>query len=127
MLKMANQTLMFKPKTAKLSEVEKYAWKDAIIFVGMLAMMMVGWVYIHDDARTVQPPKNRQEAGPASMLNPVDYYEYMRDVYIPNQYWKLGVDDIYFRTVEAKISNVNPQQVLDIVSALTALKSGLDD
>lgn len=61
------------------------------------------------------------------MFNPVDYYNYMRDVYIPNQYWKLGVDDIYFRTVEAKISNVNPQQVLDIVSALTALKSGLDD
>lgn len=127
MIKAANQAIMFKPKTAKLSEVEKYAWKDSLIFIAMLAMMMVGWVYIHDDARTVQPPKNRQEAGPASMFNPVDYYNYMRDVYIPNQYWKLGVDDIYFRTVEAKISNVNPQQVLDIVSALTALKSGLDD
>jgi hypothetical protein len=37
------------------------------------------------------------------------------------------VDDIYFRTIEAKISNINPRQVLDIVSALTALKSGLDD
>ena len=61
------------------------------------------------------------------MFNPIDYYEYIRDVYIPNQYWKLGVDDIYFRTIEAKISNVNPQQVMDILSALTALKSGLDD
>jgi hypothetical protein len=61
------------------------------------------------------------------MLNPIDYYTYIRDVYIPYQYWKLAVDDIYFRTVEAKISNVNPQQVLDIVNALTALKSGLDD
>jgi hypothetical protein len=50
----------------------------------MLSMMMVGWIYIHDDARTVQPPANREEAGPASMWNPVDYYEYVRDVYIPN-------------------------------------------
>lgn len=131
--RMSKQLLLSQPKTAKLSEVEKYAWKDTIIFVAMLAMMMVGWTYIHDDARTVQPPKSREEAGPASMFNPVDYrtyidyYTYIRDVYIPNQYWKLAVDDIYFRTVEAKISNVNPQQVLDIVSALTALKSGLDD
>lgn len=125
--RMSKQLLLSQPKTAKLSEVEKYAWKDTLIFVAMLAMMMVGWIYIHDDARTVQPPKNREEAGPASMFNPIDYYTYIRDVYIPNQYWKLAVDDIYFRTVEAKISNVNPQQVLDIVSALTALKSGLDD
>jgi hypothetical protein len=53
MIKAANQAIMFKPKTAKLSEVEKYAWKDSLIFIAMLAMMMVGWVYIHDDARTV--------------------------------------------------------------------------
>jgi hypothetical protein len=119
--------LLSKPKTAKLSEVEKYAWKDTIIFLSMLALMMVGWTYIHDDARTVQPPKTRTEAGPATWWNPIDYYDYINRVYIPNQYWKLAVDDIYFRTVEAKISNVNPQQVLDIVSSLTALKSGLDD
>jgi uncharacterized membrane protein YgcG len=123
----ASQTLLLKPRTAKLSEVEKYAWKDTVIFLSMLAMMMVGWTYVHDDAREVKKPTSRKEAGPASMLNPADYYEYIRDVYIPNQYWKLAVDDIYFRTVEAKISNINPQQVLDIVSALTALKSGLDD
>ena len=122
-----SQWCRLKPHTAKLSEVEKYAVKDSLIFVAMLSMMMVGWTYIHDDARTVKAPTNREEAGPATLWNPVDYYDYMRDVYIPNQYWKLAVDDIYFRTVEAKISNVNPQQVLDIVSALTALKSGLDD
>ena len=123
----SQQLLLSKPKTAKLSEVEKYAWKDTIIFLSMLALMMVGWTYIHDDARTVQPPKTRAEAGPATWWNPIDYYDYINRVYIPNQYWKLAVDDIYFRTVEAKISNVNPQQVLDIVSSLTALKSGLDD
>lgn len=123
----AGQMLSLKPRTAKLSEVEKYAWTDTIIFLSMLALMMVGWTYVHDDAREVKKPTSRKEAGPASMLNPVDYYEYVRDVYIPNQYWKLAVDDIYFRTVEAKISSINPQQVLDIVSALTALKSGLDD
>lgn len=125
--KEANQLLLHKPRTAKLSEVEKYAWKDALIFLAMLSMMMVGWTFAHDDAREVKKPTTREEAGPASMLNPVDYYNYMRDVYIPNQYWKLAVDDIYFRTIESKISNVNPQQVLDIVNALTALKSGLDD
>lgn len=61
------------------------------------------------------------------MLNPIDYYEFVRDVYIPNEYYRLAVDDIYFRTVEAKVSNILPQQVLDIVNAATALKSGLDD
>ena len=127
MFRMAKQALLHKPRTAKLSEIEKYAWKDSLIFMGMLAMMMVGWIYIHDDAREVKKPTSRKQAGPASMFNPIDYYEYVRDVYIPNQYWKLAVDDIYFRTVEAKISNINPQQVLDIVNALTALKSGLDD
>lgn len=123
----ANQLLLHKPRTAKLSEVEKYAWKDTIIFLSMLAMMMVGWTFIHDDAREVPKPTSREEAGPASMLNPVDYYAYVRDIYIPNQYWKLAVDDIFFRTVEAKISSVNVQQVLDIVNALTALKSGFDN
>lgn len=127
MWRMSKQALLHKPRTAKLSEVEKYAWKDTIVFMAMLAMMMVGWTYIHDDARDVKKPTNRKEAGPASMFNPIDYYEYIRDVYIPNQYWKLAVDDIYFRTVEAKISSVNIQQVLDIVNALTALKSGLDN
>lgn len=123
----ANQLLLHKPRTAKLSEVEKYAWKDTIIFLSMLAIMMVGWTFIHDDAREVPKPTSREEAGPASMLNPVDYYTYVRDIYIPNQYWKLAVDDIFFRTVEAKISSVNIQQVLDIVNALTALKSGFDN
>jgi hypothetical protein len=117
----------FKSSDAKLSNVEKYALTDALIFFAMLGMMMVGWTYVHDDARTVKAPTSREEAGPATWWNPVDYYDYIQDVYLPNQYWKLAVDDIYFRTVESKISNINPQQVLDIVSALTALKSGLDD
>lgn len=99
---------MLKRPTAKLSEVEKYALKDSIIFLAMLSLMMVGWTYIHDWAREVSKPKNREEAGPASMLNPVDYYDYIKKVYIPNQYYKLAVDDIYFRTTEAKISNVDP-------------------
>ena len=123
----ANQMLLHKPRTAKLSEVEKYAWKDTLIFIGMLSMMMIGWTFIHDDAREVPKPTTREEAGPASMLNPIDYLEYIRDIYIPNQYWKLAADDIYFRIVEAKISSVNIQQVLDIVNALTALKSGFDN
>jgi hypothetical protein len=84
MYKMSVQTLLHKPKTAKLSEVEKYAWKDAIIFLAMLSMMMVGWVFVHDDAREVKKPTNRIEAGPASMLNPVDYYDFIQNVYIPN-------------------------------------------
>lgn len=123
----AYQMLLHKPRTAKLSEVEKYAWKDAIIFLAMLAMMMVGWTFVHDWAREVPKPKSRAEAGPASMLNPIDYYTFIRDVYIPNDYYKLGVDNVFFRIVEAKISSVNVQQVLDIVNALTALKSGFDN
>ena len=125
--KQANQALLHKPRTAKLSEVEKYAWKDTIIFLAMLSMMMVAWTSIHDWAREVEKPQSREDAGPASMLNPVDYYEYVRDIYIPREYYRLGIDDIFFRVVEAKISSVNVQQVLDIVNALTALKSGFDN
>lgn len=116
-----------RPGTAKLSEVEKYAMKDAVIFMAMLSLMMIGWTYVHDWAREIPKPKDRYEAGPMSAFNPVDYYNYIRDVYIPNEYWRLAIDDVYFRIIEAKISNINPQQVLDIVNAATALKSGLDD
>ena len=121
------QWSLYKPNTAKLSEVEKYAMKDAIIYIAMLSLMMIGWTYVHDWAREVPKPKNRYEAGPMSMANPVDYYNFIRDVYIPNEYWRLAVDDIYFRIIEAKISNIDPFQVSDIVNAATALKSGLDD
>lgn len=121
------QTITLKDVTAKFSEVEKYAWTDALIYTSMLAMMMVAWIFVHEDAGTVPPPENREEAGPKTWYNPYDYYAFFRDVYIPNQYYKLAVDDIFFRTIEAKISNINPQQVLDIVNAYTALKSGLED
>jgi hypothetical protein len=56
----ANQLLLHKPRTAKLSEVEKYAWKDTLIFLGMLSLMMVGWTFIHDDAREVVKPTTRE-------------------------------------------------------------------
>jgi hypothetical protein len=73
---------------AKFSEVEKYAWKDAIIYLSVLAAMMFGWMFVHDWASDVPTPKDRYNAAPED-LSPASIYEYFNEVYLPNEYYKL--------------------------------------
>jgi hypothetical protein len=49
-----------KDHNAKLSYVEKYAWKDTIVTLGLTAMLMVGWIPVHDWAKSAVKPENRE-------------------------------------------------------------------
>lgn len=113
-------------KSAKFSPVEKYAWKDAIIYLGVLGAMMFGWTFIHDWASDVPKPKDRYHAAPEG-LSPAEIYEYLSEVYIPNEYYKLQIDNIAFRIIEAQITSIDPSSAADVVNSVTALKNGLGE
>lgn len=119
-------TLGKKGINQKFSYVEKYAWKDAIIYLGILAAMMYGWTFMNDEANTVPTPTERKQAAPES-LNPSDIYDYIQNEYLPNQYWKLQVNTMAFRLIEAQITSIDPSSASDVVNSLTALKSGLGE
>lgn len=114
-----------KHESAKFSYVEKYAMFDSIVYLAMLACLATAWPLVYSWSSDVPEPKNREEAGPASMLNPVDYYDFIKNQYIPNQYYKLAASDILFRIVEAKVSNIDPTQAFDLITSFTTLYSGL--
>ena len=113
-------------KSAKFSPVEKYAWKDAIIYLGVLGAMMFGWIFIHDWASDVPEPKDRYHAAPEG-LSPAEIYEYLSEVYIPNEYYKLQIDNTAFRIIEAQITSIDPSSAADVVNSVTALKNGLGE
>lgn len=109
-----------------LSDVEKYAIKDAIIWTAITAIMMVGYIPVHEETWNVNRPKSREEAGPKTML-PWDVATYMWNTYIPNEYYKYAASDIYFRVIESQITSVDPKSAHDIIKSITAIASGLQD
>lgn len=113
-------------KSVKFSEVEKYAWKDSLIYLGVLAAMMFGWTFIHDWAADVPKPEDRYHAAPEG-LSPEQIYDYLSNVYIPNEYWKLQIDNIAFRAIESQITSIDPTSAADVVNSVTALKNGLGE
>lgn len=113
-------------KERKLSDVEKYAWKDAIVYLGILGLMMYGWTFVNDWAADVPKPKDRYHAAPES-LSPIDSYNYITDVYIPNEYYKLQINNIMFRIVESQITSIDPKSSSDVINSVTALKNGLGE
>jgi hypothetical protein len=83
--------------------------------------MLATWPIANSMAAAAPPP----DKDDTKLLdNP---YDYIMDVYIPNQYWKLQAADIYFRTIESSISSVDPTTALDFITSLTVLKSGFDE
>lgn len=113
-------------KSRKFSELERRAWWDAIIYLGFLGIMMVSWPSINDWANEINPPKTRQEAGPES-LNPVDVANYFTDVYIPNEYYRMAINDVTFRVIESQLTSIDPKSTSDVLSSITAITSGLGD
>ena len=109
-----------------LSDVEKYAIKDAIIYAAVTAIMMIGWIPVHEATWDVKRPKSREEAAPKTML-PWDIASYMWNTYIPNEYYKLAASDIYFRIIESQITSFDPKSTTDLVKSITAIFSGLND
>ena len=108
------------------SDVQKYAVKDMILYIATTAVLMAGFVPINEAAMEVEIPKNREQQGPKTML-PWDIAEYIRDVYIPEEYYKLAGADLYFRIVESQITSVDPKSASDIIKSITAIASGVTD
>lgn len=118
-------TLNFaRAKEAKFSYVEKYAWRDAIIYLGILALCMVAWPMLNEQAAQVPPPKDREEAGPISVQ---DVPRWFNEQYIGDQYWKMQASDIAFRVIEAQITSIDPSSAMDVVNSITTLNSGVNE
>jgi len=111
---------------ARFSEVEKYAWTDIVIYLGVLIAMMIGWTHVHDWASDVPKPEDRYHNGPVD-LTPGALYRYLKDVYIPREYYKLAIDNIVFRTIESQLTSFLPTSMSDIVSSVTALTNGVSE
>lgn len=88
--------------------------------------MMFGWTFIHDWAADVPKPEDRYHAAPEG-LSPEQIYDYLSNVYIPNEYWKLQIDNIAFRAIESQITSIDPTSAADVVNSVTALKNGLGE
>lgn len=109
------------PNKVKFSYVEKYACKDALIYLIVLGAMLATWPLVNNAAGAVPPP----EKDDPKLLD--DPFRYMADVYFPNEYYKLQLADIYFRTIESQISSVDPTTMLDFVTSATVLYSAYNE
>lgn len=114
-----------KDHNAKLSYVEKYAWKDTIVTLGLTAMLMVGWIPVHDWAKSAVKPENREQAGATGLVDAVTRYIPQR--FIQDGVYKLFLDDLYFRTIESQLTGFDPKTAADILNALTVYKSAFEE
>ena len=109
------------PDKVKFSYVEKYAAKDALMWLIVLGAMLATWPIVNNLAGDVPPPK---EDDPKLLDDP---YRYMVDVYFPNEYYKLMLADVYFRTIESQISSVDPTTMMDFVTSASVLYSAYNE
>lgn len=114
-----------KDHNAKLSYVEKYAWKDTIVTLGLTSMLMVGWIPVHDWAKSAVKPENREQAGATGPVDAVTRYVPQR--FIQDGVYKLFLDDLYFRTIESQLTGFDPKTAADILNALTVYKSAFEE
>lgn len=114
-----------KDHNAKLSYVEKYAWKDTIVTLGLTAMLMVGWIPVHDWAKSAVKPENREQAGATGPVDAITRYIPQR--FIQDGIYKLFLDDLYFRTIESQLSGFDPKTGADIFNALSVYKSAFEE
>lgn len=111
-------------KKAKFSYIERYAWRDAIVYLGVLGLCMIGWPMLNEQASTVEAPKTRQQAGPTDITDVPRWFDQQ---YIGEQYWKLQASDIGFRVIEAQITSIDPTSATDVVNSITTLQSGVNE
>lgn len=112
-------------KDTKLSYVEKYAWRDAIITLSMVAMFALGWPKVHNWAKNVNAPKNRIEAGATGPIDAVT--RYVPQQFIGNETYKLFLDDVYFRIFESQLTGFDPKTTFEIVNALSVYKNATEE
>ena len=112
-------------KDAKLSYVERYAWRDTIATLGITAALMVAWPSVHNWAKSAHKPENREEAGATGPIDAVT--RYIPDVYFGEGVYKMTIDDIFFRIIESQLTGFDPKTTTDIVNALSVYKSATEE
>lgn len=117
----------------KFSEVEKYAWRDAIITLLCLVLCMYTWIPVHEWAKKVKPVKNRKQAGVRTLntkglpiLDITDIPRFFEEEYLGRELYKMQIDDIWFRLIESQLAGIDPATVGEIVNSVTALKNGVE-
>ena len=106
-------------KSIKLSYVEKYALRDAVITIAQLILLMNLSMRVHMWAQSAvkYKPQNRIETS----------LGYQIRHFIDHDTWKLFIDDYVFRVTESQLSGIDPFVMWDIVKDITVLKQGIED
>lgn len=108
-----------KGKSIKLSYVEKYALRDAVITLAEILLLMNLGMRAHIFAQSAvkYKPQNRTETS----------LGYQMQHFVDHDIWKLLLDDYAFRVTESQLSGVDPFTTWDIVSSVSVLKQGVED
>ena len=129
-------TLKYQSGKKVLSDVEKYAWKDLITYTFFIAALGAFWPGIHEwandtpappsysSAKYLKPGKTRDAElarKESSAFSPFEEGYYKYGIY------KLQIDDLYFRLLEAKAANMDPTTVFQMVNSVTVLYSGISE
>jgi uncharacterized membrane protein YgcG len=89
--------------------------------------MMIAWPHVHDWALEIPKPKTAEMAHSRTWYNPIDVIDYIKDVYIPEEYYRLSIDNLMFRTIESQITSIDPTSTFDLINSVTALKNGISE
>ncbi len=129
-------TLKYQSGKKVLSDVEKYAWKDLITYTFFITALGAFWPGIHEwandtpappsysSAKHLKPGKTRNAElarQESSAFSPFEEGYYKYGIY------KLQIDDLYFRLFEAKLANMDPTTVFQMVNSATVLYSGITE
>lgn len=129
-------TLKYQSGKKVLSDVEKYAWKDLITYTFFITALGMFWPGIHEwandapappsysSAKHLKPGKTRNAElarKESSAFSPFEEGYYKYGIY------KLQIDDLYFRLFEAKLANMDPTTVFQMVNSSTVLYSGITE
>ena len=96
-----------------------HAVRDALVTLALIHALMTTWIDVHHWASSAYQykPENRQQAS----------LGYQMQHFFDHDTYKMFIDDVHFRTIEAQLSGVNPATVSDILNSITVLKSGVTE
>lgn len=108
-----------KLKDIKLSYVEKYALRDAVITLAELILLMQISMRTHRWAQSAVKwkPTNKVETS----------LGYQVQNFFDHDTYKIFIDDAMFRIVESQLSGLDPFTAWDIVSSISPLKNGIEE
>lgn len=116
----------------KLGEVERYALRSTLIWVGMMSALIFSIISSFSWAfKNYDRPDDRYEASPVlDIQKPIesvnDISRYWNQRFIGNEEYKIALADILFRTYESQMTGVNPGTLSEFITSATVYKTGLD-